>query len=84
MFIFGITLTAIVYLLILNKFINLIYKKASIKKYLQLNILAVVVFFAAASTDALATPSRFLMQMVSDNLNNFFGNTPFTLSFQYQ
>lgn len=81
MFIFGITLTAIVYLLILNKYINSIYKKASIKKYLQLNILSVVVFFAAASTDALATPSRFLMQLLSDNLNNLFGNTPFYIKF---
>ncbi|WP_312531358.1 hypothetical protein [Comamonas sp.] len=81
MFIFGITLTAIVYLLILNKFINLIYKKASIKKYLQINILAVVVFFAAASTDVLAIPSTFLMQIFSNNLNNFFGNTPSYIKF---
>ncbi|MEJ5128946.1 hypothetical protein WH367_23105 [Comamonas sp. MYb21] len=81
MFIFTIIFTVIVYLFIFNKSISLIYGKTYIKKYLQLNILSVVVFFLAASTDVFATPSRFLMQLFSDNLNNFLGNTPLYIKF---
>lgn len=74
MLIFGFSLTALVYFLIFNKLIRIIYKKASAKKYIQLNILFAITLFVVASINDFANLSRIFSESISDSIEYFLGS----------
>ena len=74
MLIFGFSLTVIVYFLIFNKLIKIIYKKASAKKYIQLNILFSITLFVVASINDFANLSRIFAESISDILEYLLGS----------